>query len=160
MVEHGKATLSDHTTSASTRSWEGGIPARLSRSGLAGARQSRERPLARSLRRGRGCAPLGVARGQAGCGCWQEARAAGRNGTQRERGRPQGASLAAQPGSEGTEVHSPCVSSPLQTPRRTGLGFRSENMAEEGRRDGKMDIEKEGSQAGAQTWNQLQDTRG
>lgn len=34
-VQHGKATPSDHTTSASNHSWEGGISARLSRLGLA-----------------------------------------------------------------------------------------------------------------------------
>lgn len=157
-VQHGKATPSDHTTFASTRGWEGGISARLSRLGLARAWQSREWLLARSPRRGRGYAPLGIPSGQAGSGGRHGG--AGSNGTQCQSGRPQGASLAAQPGSEGMVVHSLCTSSPLQPSCRTGLGFQSENMAEKGRADGSMDIQKEGDPAGAQTWDQLGDTHG
>lgn len=68
-------------------------------------------------------------------------------------------SLAAQPGPKGMEVHSLCMSSPLQPLCRTTLDFQSENMAEKGQTDRRMDIQKDVSQGGAQTQDQLRDTR-
>lgn len=70
-VQDGKASPSDHTTSTSTHSWEAGISARLSRLGLARARQSWEQLLAQSLQSGRGWDLLHIPSGQAGSGCHQ-----------------------------------------------------------------------------------------
>lgn len=133
------------TQSASSRGWEGGISARLSRLGLARAQRSWEGPLACSLQMGRG---------------WDVLRLAfpGSNSTQSERGRPWGTDLAAHSGSKGMEVHSLCTSFPLQPSCRTGLSFQTGNMVEKGQMDGRMDLHEEGGRAGEQTQDQLGDT--